>query len=180
MTWGELVPFASVSHLFEEFEHSAWRLETRKGYASDRAGSRWRRWRDGEDITNDPDNPWRRNVRTRVSEGKRVERVRLVDDPPTDGQRFLLVSGLSNVRAGEDIRNMRRGEAVRLGLPESDFWLFDSRVLARFHFDDEDTTLGVQVTEDPQRVLRACQIREAAWHHAIRTEEFSRRIPSGA
>ncbi|MEU9102121.1 DUF6879 family protein [Streptomyces sp. NPDC048361] len=53
--------------------------------------------------------------------GKRFERVRLVDDPPTDGQRYLLASGLGNVDAGEDIRNLVRADAERLGLPDGDF-----------------------------------------------------------
>ncbi|WP_445401609.1 DUF6879 family protein [Streptomyces sp. LE64] len=177
---GDLTPFASVAGLFEKFEHSAWRLETRRGYASDRGSDKWSRWQRGENIGSDPDNSWRRNIRAQVAKGKRVERVRLVDDPPTEGQRFLLASAISNVRAGEDIRNMYRGEAERLGLPEFDFWLFDSRILVKFHFDQEDTTLGVEVTEEPRQVLTACQIREVAWHHAIPTDEFARRIPSSA
>ncbi len=43
------------------------------------------------------------------------------------------------------------GEAERLRPPQNDSWLLDSRVLARFAFDEDDTTLGVYVTEDPPR-----------------------------
>ncbi|MFD9905204.1 DUF6879 family protein [Streptomyces sp. NPDC059063] len=174
----ELIPFPEVAHLFKDFEYSAWRLETRRGYASDRRSAKWQRWRDGEDISGGPDNDWRRNVRSQTRAGKRFERVRLVDDPPTDGQRFLLVSGLGNVAAGEDIRNLYRQDARRLGLPDFDFWLFDSKVVVKFHFDDEDTTLGVEVIDEPRTVIAACQAREAAWHHAIRTVDFQRQVPS--
>lgn len=104
-----------------------------------------------------------------MAEGKRFERVRIVDTPPTDGQRFLLASGLGNVAAGEDIRNLTRADAQRYGLPDFDFWLFDSRPLVRFVFDEQDTTLGVIVSEDPAEVLAACQARDTAWHHATRT-----------
>ncbi|MFH0174926.1 DUF6879 family protein [Streptomyces cacaoi] len=45
-------------------------------------------------------------------------------------------------------------------------------------FDDHDTTLGVYVTEDPTDVLAACQARDAAWHHAVRSAEFNGRIRS--
>ncbi|WP_324610187.1 DUF6879 family protein [Streptomyces sp. WM6378] len=102
----------------------------------------------------------------------------MVDDPPTEGQRYLLASGLGNVLAGEDIRNLARVDAEKLGLPDWDFWLFDSRTLVRFVFDDQDTTLGVIVSEDPTEVLAACQARDKAWHHAVRTEEFQRRVRS--
>lgn len=175
---GEVVPFASVAHLFREFKHTAWRLETRRGYASDRKSERWARFLSGENIADDADNDWRANVREQTGQGKRFERVRLVDDPPTQGQRFLLASGLGNVAAGEDIRNLPRATAEQLGLPDGDFWLFDSTTLVRFVFDENDVTLGVIVSQDPAEVLAACQARDAAWHHARRTAEFQAQVRS--
>lgn len=174
----ELQPFASISHLFHDFKHTAWRLETRRGYASDRNGPKWPRFLAGKDIAGDPDNAWRENVRVQTAQGKRFERVRLVDEPLTQGQEFLLASAQSNVSAGEDIRNLTRAQARDLRLPDYDFWLFDSKILARFAFDEDDTTLGVYVTQDPAEVLAACQARDAAWHHAVHTEEFARRVRS--
>lgn len=173
-----LQPFASISHLFKEFRHTAWRLETRRGYASDLKSPNWEKAQEGEVFHFNPDSPWHTNVRAQTESGKRFERVRLVDEPATQGQRFLLATGMGNVEAGEDIRNLTRAEAERLRLPDYDFWLFDSKVVARFAFDDENTTLGVYVTEDPAEVLAACQARDAAWHHAIRTEEFARQVAS--
>ncbi|GGK65543.1 DUF6879 family protein [Streptomyces flaveus] len=174
----ELQPFASVSHLFREFRHTAWRLETRRGYASDRNSPKWQRWQAGEDIATEPANAWRENVAEQTAAGKRFERVRIADEPPTQGQEFLLASAPGNLAAGEDIRNLTRTEAERLRLPDYDFWLFDSKTLVRFAFDDEDTTLGVYVTQDPAEVLAACQARDAAWHHAAPTTEFARRVRS--
>ncbi|WP_230195611.1 DUF6879 family protein [Streptomyces coriariae] len=178
----ELQPFSSVSGLFRDFKHTAWRLETRRGYASDRNSPKWARFLAGEDVSRDPDNAWRKNVRTQTAQGKRFERVRVVDEPLSQGQEFLLATAPGNIAAGEDIRNLTRAQAQELRLPESDFWLLDSKVLARFAFDDHDTTLGVYVTEDPAEVLAACQARDAAWHHAIRfgdrSEEFARRVRS--
>ncbi|MFB8772083.1 DUF6879 family protein [Streptomyces broussonetiae] len=173
-----LQPFSEIAHLFREFRHTAFRLETRRGYASDRRSPKWARWQTGEDIANDPANAWRQNVAKQTAAGKRFERVRIVDEPATEGQRFLLASAPGNVAAGEDIRNLTRAEAKRLRLPDYDFWLFDSHVLARFAFDDHDTTLGVYVTEDPAEVLAACQARDAAWHHAVRTTDFAERVAS--
>ncbi|MEW2631649.1 DUF6879 family protein [Streptomyces sp. NPDC048389] len=174
----EMVPFTQISHLFTEFKHTAWRLETRRGYATDRNSPKWARWKAGADIATEPADGWRENVRRQTEQGKRFERVRLVDEPLTEGQEFLLASGLGNVAAGEDIRNLSRSAAERLGLPDWDFWLFDSRTLVRFVFDTEDTTLGVIVSEDPAEVAAACQARDAAWHHAIRTADFARQVRS--
>ncbi|MFE6904612.1 DUF6879 family protein [Streptomyces sp. NPDC057717] len=174
----ELVPFSDIAPLFREFRHTAWRLETRRGYASDRISPKWARFIAGEDITQDPDNSWRENVRAQTVQGKRFERVRLLDEPATQGQEFLLASGLGNVAAGEDIRHLTRTQAQELRLPDYDFWLFESRLVARFAFDEDDTTLGVYVTEDPAEVLAACQVRDAAWHHAIRTEDVVGQVRS--
>ncbi|MBV6700638.1 DUF6879 family protein [Kitasatospora aureofaciens] len=175
----EIVPFAEAGYLFADFKHTAFRLETRRGYASDRAGARYQAFLSGQLPQYEPDVAWNVNVRAAVAAGRRFERVRIVDDPPTDGQRFLLATGLGNVEAGEDIRNIWRADAVRLGLPEFDFWLFDSKILARFHFDADDRTLGVELITDPAEVLAACQARDAAWHFAAPTRDFAARVPSG-
>ncbi|MEV7788658.1 DUF6879 family protein [Streptomyces sp. NPDC088106] len=175
-----LQQFSAISHLFCDFRHTAFRLETRRGYASDRNSPKWQRWLNGEDIAAEPPNPWRENVAAQTAQGKRFERVRLVDTPPTEGQRFLLASAPGNLAAGEDIRNLSRADADRLRLPEYDFWLFDSKILARFAFDEDDTTLGVHVTEDPAEVLAACQARDAAWHHATPTGDYAEQVRSSA
>ncbi|MBA6437857.1 MULTISPECIES: DUF6879 family protein [Streptomyces] len=174
----DLIPFEEVAHFFDDFEHTAWRLETQRGYASDLASPNWPRFQRGETFGYNPDSPWHVNVREQTMQGKRFERVRLVDQPPTEGQRFLLASGLGNVEAGEDIRNLYRSDAERIGLPDYDFWLFDSRSVVKFVIDSEGTTLGVHVLEDAESVVRACQIRDAAWHHAVPTREFEAQVPS--
>ncbi|MFF0127325.1 DUF6879 family protein [Streptomyces mirabilis] len=173
-----LIPFDEITHLFEDFEHTAWRLETQRGYATDRVSSNWPRFQQGQRFGYDPASPWHANVHKKTEEGKRFGRVRLVDDPPTEGQRFLLATGLGNVAAGEDIRNLYRADAVRIGLPDFDFWLFDSRTLVKFAIDDEGVTLGVQVLEDAESVVRACQARDAALHFAVPTGLFQAQVAS--
>ncbi|MFJ4919182.1 DUF6879 family protein [Streptomyces sp. NPDC088725] len=173
-----LIPFAEVGHLFTEFEHTAWRLETRQGYASDRQGARFQMFLRGVQPRPEPDHPWNVNVRAQTRLGKRFARVRIIDDPPTDGQRFLLATAAANVEAGEDIRILARDEARRLGLPGHDVWLFDSRILVRIHHDGADATLGVEVTDDPARVLRIRRARDAAWCRATPTAQVWARVRS--
>ncbi|SEE69757.1 hypothetical protein SAMN05216532_8609 [Streptomyces sp. 2231.1] len=174
----DIIPFDEITHLFTEFEHTAWRLETKRVYATDRMSPNWTRFQNAETFDYDPANAWQANVRRQTEAGKRFERVRLVDAPPTEGQRFLLATGLGNVTAGEDIRNLYRADAEQLGLPPYDFWLFDARTVVRFVIDDDGVTLGVTVHDDPETVVYACQVRDAAWHFAIPTRQFQAQVPS--
>ncbi|MFF7690577.1 DUF6879 family protein [Streptomyces syringium] len=173
----EYIDDATFGDYFREFEHTAWRLETRRGYASDRASERFARFATGETLGVSP-SAWSANIEAQVREGKRIERVRLVDDPPTDGQRFLLMSAVTNIAAGEDIRNMWRADAEKRGLPAEDFWLFDSRRALLLHFDESDEYLGAELVEDPARIVRYCRVRDAAWHYAVRREEFVEQVRS--
>ncbi|GHF36189.1 hypothetical protein GCM10018783_00580 [Streptomyces griseosporeus] len=122
----QLQPFSAIAHLFREFRHTAWRLETRRGYASDRRSPKWQRWQAEEHIAAEP-SAWLESVAAHTAAGKRFERVRLVDEPATEGQRFLLASAPGNVAAGEDIRNLTRTQAEQLRLPDYDFWLSTPR-----------------------------------------------------
>ncbi|WP_432157536.1 DUF6879 family protein [Streptomyces sp. bgisy153] len=171
----ELDEFAD---LFDKFEHTAWRLETRQRYASDEAGDRWTQFVetgrvDADWVGSREARRWGDMIRSQVSQGKRIERVRIVDRPATAGQRYLFESAKWNIRNGEDIRNMWRADADRLGLPAEDFWLFDSRLVALLRFDDDDQLTHVELITEPAEVVRCSSVRDAAWHHAVLREQFA-------
>ncbi|WP_067964076.1 DUF6879 family protein [Nocardiopsis trehalosi] len=163
----DLISGPAITEFFADgFEHTAWRMETRRAYGVASETEDFQRWLRGEHVLSDPGRPWLRTIRKLTSSGKRVERVRLLDDPPTDYQRWILEDVSDNIDAGEDIRYLPRAEAVRLPhAPHRDFWLFDSRMAGVFHFDG-DRSLGMELTDDPATVLAGCQIRDAAWHYA--------------
>ncbi|WP_329448893.1 hypothetical protein OG906_38175 (plasmid) [Streptomyces sp. NBC_01426] len=176
-----LVPFEDITHLFGEFQHTAFRLETRRGYATDRAGARFQAFVRGIDPAPELNNAWHVNVREKAAQGGRFSRVRIIDEPPTDGQRFLMASAAANASAsGEDIRVLARTEAAHLELPDYDFWLFDSRTLVRFYIDEQDVTTGVEVIDDPADVLAACRARDRAWPLASPSTEVWTRVRSSA
>lgn len=164
--------------LFDKFEHTAWRLETRRRYASDEAGDRWTQFietgRVDEDwVESRAARRWGDTIRAQVAQGKRIERVRIVDRPATTGQRYLFESAKWNIRNGEDIRNMWRTDADRLQLPAEDFWLFDSRLIALLRFDGDDQLTHVDLITEPAEVVRCSRVRDAAWHHAVLREQFA-------
>ncbi|SFR29659.1 hypothetical protein SAMN04488564_120132 [Lentzea waywayandensis] len=114
-------------------------------------------------------------IRATTAEGKRFERVRVVNVPPSDYTRFGLWSSRWTVGAGEDIRYLARNRAVEQGLPSHDYWLFDSRKLVLMHFDDADDRLvEIEVIEnDPEQIILHNYWRDAARHHALRREDFA-------
>lgn len=173
----DVVPASGILDYFRDgFAHTAWRLETRREYAADQGTEEYRQFLAGVVPPSDLAGPWFVNARAQTQQGKRIERVRLVDEPPSDGQRYLLATTPDNLAAGEDIRYMSRAHAQRIGLPDEDFWLFDSRVLARFNW--EDASRRLELTTDSRAVLLACQARDAAWHYATRYETFKARVTS--
>lgn len=172
----ELIDLDEFGQLFETFAHSAWHLETRRGYASDRDDPGFAEFRRTGQAPMDLGSDWCRNILRQTSGGKYVGRVRVVDDPPTEGQLFLMDYSRCNAATGEDVRSIWREDARRAHLPDEDFWIFDSRAVAVLRFDDEDAFHDVEVITEPVEVLRYCQVRDAAVSHALPTAAFTAQL----
>ncbi|MFF3129749.1 DUF6879 family protein [Streptomyces sp. NPDC057908] len=170
----DLVSGEAFLRLFEDFAHSAFRLEVRTSYGIPDEDEPYRRFLAGEDPGLDWFAPWLDLMRAETRKGKRIERVRVIDTPPSDYLRFELWGTPHNLAAGEDIRYLGRDQAKELDLPDYDFWVFDSRAVARLQFGEHDRFLGVVLSDEPADVLRHVQWREVAWHHAITFEDYER------
>jgi hypothetical protein len=112
-------------------------------------------------------------IRGATAEGLRFSRVRVVSVPLTDYSRFGVWCSQFTCGAGEDIRYLPRDEAASDGLPDEDYWLFDSHTLVTMHFDDGDRFLGGEVVTDPAEVVMHNHWRDVAWHHAVRRDDFA-------
>jgi hypothetical protein len=130
-------------------------------------------------LAGEPDDlPWMQDwlamIRDAVNEGRRFARVRAVSLPLSDYNRWSHVVAQHNNAAGEDIRYLTRDLAKGIGLPDHDYWIFDSRKLAIMHFaDNDDRFLGAEIIEDPNVIVQHGYWRDAAWHHAVRRDEFA-------
>ena len=113
---------------------------------------------------------WLDIVRSRAAEGRTVRRVRVVSLPLSDYNRFGLWTAAHNNWAGEDIRYLARDDAV--GLPEFDYWLFDSRTAAKMNFDDGVAT-DPELIENPALLVDLNYQRDAAWHRATTRDDFA-------
>src|SRR5258708_27735956 len=105
-----------------------------------------------------------------AAEGRIVHRVRVVSVPLSDYSRFGLWCAEFAVQAGEDIRYLDRARSG--GLPDFDYWLFDSERVARLHFDEDDILLGAEIITDPATVAALSAARDEALHRAVARDQF--------
>lgn len=129
-------------------------------------------------LAGEPDDlPWMQEwldlVRDATAAGRQFARVRVVSVPLTDYSRFGLWCAQFANDAGEGIRYLPREQADAAGLPTHDYWLFDSTTLVRMNFDENDAFLGSALIDDPAEVVQHNYWRDAAWHHAIRRDDFA-------
>ncbi len=172
----DFVDRATFRRLFETFEHTAWRLETRRGYASDREDPDFQDYLKTGTTRLDPAESWFRNIRRQADAGKQIGRVRVIDSPPTQNQLFLLDYARHNAAAGEDMRYLWREDADAAGLPHEDFWIFDSRIVALFHFDEADDMTAIELITEPAAIVRYSTARDAAMHHAVPYEYIAAQL----
>ena len=78
--------------------------------------------------------------------GRPFRRVRVMDDPLTDYNRYMIWSGSHNVRSGEEVRYLACADANALDLPGHDFWVFDSARLVELRFTDDGRPLDHDLT----------------------------------
>ncbi|MFE7425968.1 DUF6879 family protein [Streptomyces sp. NPDC057545] len=173
----DIIGLDEFDRLFTQFEHTAWRLETRSRYASDELTDTYAQFTSGVPVNwEGVDAEWCTERREQTMLGKRFERVRIVDEPPTVGQLYLLDNARRNSAVGETIHNLWRADADRVGLPDEDFWIFDSRLVALLNFDEADNLVNAELITEPAAVLRYAMARDAAMHHAIPYEKFAARL----
>ncbi|MFT2016092.1 DUF6879 family protein [Streptomyces sp. 796.1] len=139
--------------LFEDFERTAFRLETLDAYDVEEEQEEIARFLAGADMGPEwADNPW---VRSMTDKGKQVARVHVLSSPLTDYLRYELSAYPGNVTAGESIGVIDRSELVAPELPDHDFWLFDDRDVYRMHYTAAGAFIGGELL--PPDALAAYQ-----------------------
>jgi hypothetical protein len=164
---GEPLTDEQLDELLENFRDTAFRMETRRQYALSYERAVYERFLAGEEpppaTQIDWWRPWLDWVGQLTAQGRRLQRVRVLDDPPTDYQRFSLWGGRWNVQAGEQISYLARATAAELGIPAAqDWWLFDAVTLVVVRFGAADDLAGQELVTDPQVVARYRRWRDLA------------------
>jgi Family of unknown function (DUF6879) len=159
--------------LLRSIERDAFRLEIQRQYAEPAEAATVARFQAG-----DPEPPtavpslkaWFDQVAAQSAAGKRIERVRVHEEPPTSYQQWERWIGRWNIEAGEIIHYMTRAEAIQAGLlpaaGDRDWWLLDNRRLVRMSFDDQGHRVRTELVEDPAAVAQAGAWRDLALRHS--------------
>lgn len=98
---------------------------------------------------------WARETTAPPPEGRgvRLVRIRIVDDPPTDYQRWAAWSAPWYAAAGEQLLYLTRAEAVRVGLPARrgarDWHLLDGAQVIVTSFTPAGVVAGSTLITDP-------------------------------
>lgn len=169
-----LIPLDSRWHgLFETFEHTAYRLHVRDDYNVPIERESKAQFIETGTAELEWFQDWLTAIRKAKAAGRTFRRVRVVSLPLTDNARYSMWVAQFNNEAGEDIRYLAREDAR--DLPEFDYWMFDSRTVAKMHFSDQDELLGFELIQDPAEVVELNYQRDAAWHRAIARDDFAAR-----
>ena len=159
---------AVLDELFRTFAATAWRLEVRASYGLLAEDHTYQEFLAGREPDMGWLEPWLDLMREQTMvAGKRVERVRVVDRPPSDYLRWEYHANRWNAEAGEDIRYLPRPAADSLHLPAYDFWIFDGAAVAFMTFAPAGEFTGPVVVEDEAVTRQHLAYREAAWQAAV-------------
>lgn len=161
-----IIDYGEFGKLFDDFEHTAFRLETQERYVEDDEIEPLQAFLAGR-----ADYAWHQDWVAYIGEvraaGKVFERVRVVSEPHSDYTRFGLDASRDNVAAGDDIRYLPRPLAKKLELPDEDYWLFDSRVAVIFRFGTDGRISQFELIDDPEAIVQRNVWRDIAQHYAI-------------
>ena len=174
---GRPITEAEFSRLLESFRHSAWRLETYDTYHLDYEAADFQQFLAGRSAPPTEISwwrPWLDMVTAMTREGKRVGRVRILAEPPTDYQRWELWAAPWHAQAGEQIGYLIRSRANALGLPTGyDWWLLDEQAVIVMRFDEAGRIAGKDLVIDPGMVADHREWRDLAVRHAVPAEMFT-------
>lgn len=170
------LPVAEFFPTLHSFQREAFRLELQDSYAVAEEDELYPAFVRGErpvptDLSPDLAD-WFRRIAEHTRQGKRVERVRVQQDPPTQYQQFERWLDRWNLEAGEVMRYLTRQRAYEIGLlpaaGNTDWWLLDNERMILIHFDDEGHPVRYELSTDPVTVNLATELRNLAVRNSVR------------
>jgi hypothetical protein len=150
----------------QNFERSAFRLETLPEYNVPQEAEMVARFKRGEPVDLPDDHPWLERVRHHCRSGKVMRRVRVVSHPLTDYLRMEMSWYRKSVAAGEDIR-------ITETQLTCDFWLFDDQTVVVLHYDSEGRFTGT--TTEQGSLTLYLSIRDRALADSMELSAYTAR-----
>lgn len=171
----DLITSAQRDELFNSFERDAFHLELRDDYGSPIEDTPYARWQRGESDDFSWLDPWKDLMRRTTGEGKTVRRVRVITEPHSQYVQWEHSLTVQNLEVGEDIRWLPRTqlpEGISFPVNGNDWWLYDDKLIAVGHFDDEGRVLGSELITDAETVAECIRVRDLLWGLATRHTEY--------
>jgi hypothetical protein len=148
-------------------------LETRDSYGTETELPHLARWRRGE-----PDDYawldwWLEMLREHRTAGRACRRARVVSEPLSEYQQWVLSSAALFADAGEGIRYVPRPRLTMTSLPCSgDFYVFDGNLIMFLHYAGNGSSTAFEVTDEPQAARAGREAFEIVWQIATPLREY--------
>jgi len=159
------------------FRRDAFRLETLAAYALGYERADFERYLAGDPVP-PPEagwwRPWLDQVSRLTASGKSISRVRVLDEPPTGYQRWMLWAAPWHAEAGERMDYIPRSRAAAIGLPlENDWWLLDGERLIVMRFSGTGEIAGKTLITGPGPAAAYGAWRDLAVRNATPAAELA-------
>jgi hypothetical protein len=164
--------YEEFNDLFASFRREALHLEMRDAYGTEVELPHMRKWLAGEPDDTRWLQPWFDTVRAGSRAGKTFKRARIVSEPVSDYQRWVLKDTHLYVEAGEDIRWVPRRLVSTVALPGNDFWLFDDELVVFILFAGNGLVVDNVATTDMAAAQLCRSAFDAVWTLAIPNREY--------
>lgn len=149
-------------------------LETRDAYGTDTELPQLAKWRRGEVDDYQWLQWWLDMLRGHRAAGRTCRRARIVSEPLSHYQQWVLSHVSLFTDAGEDIRYLARPRLTSVLLPGSgDYYVFDDKTVLFLHYAGSGTNASFERTEDPQITLACREAFETVWELATPVGEYS-------
>ena len=166
------ISYEYLTGLFTSFRREALHLEMRDSYGTAAEIPHLGKWEAGEPDDTDWLQPWFDTVRAGVQVGKVFRRARIVSEPISDYQKWVLNDSRLFVEAGEDIRWVPRSRVSTVALPGNDFWLFDDQIVVFLIFAASGLVVDRQKTTDRTAIALCRTAFDAVWKLSIPDSEY--------
>lgn len=164
---------SNTGDFFEQFQRSAWRLETRPFYGPD--ADEFQQYQHGQGPTAEQQRQrqrWIDRIARATSAARTIGRVLVVTGPLTPYLRWRVETGRGHAAAGEEIRIADCAQHPALAELDSDFWIFDDERALLLEYDPQGAFLRSQQVADRAIIERCLRERDLAIACSVSLEEF--------
>lgn len=166
------VSYEELDGMFSSFRLEALHLEMRDSYGTEVELPHLRKWLSGEPDDTEWLQSWFATVRSGNQAGKKFKRARIVSEPVSQYQEWVLKDTHLYLEAGEDIRWVPRRLTSTIALPGNDFWMFDDELVVFLIFAGNGLVQGYQATDDPAAIHLCRSAFDAVWQISIPNSEY--------